>query len=75
MLNYLVDVNWGLNIVSNLVDTPLDSNQQALADIVKDVTKKGHIELSQENAETILDWAEEYRYPTKKFTENKAYDR
>jgi len=38
-------------------------NQQALKDVVDEVTNGGRKALSAEDAETVLDWADEYNHP------------
>jgi RHS repeat-associated protein len=38
-------------------------DQEALKDLVNEVTNGGREPLSREDAETVLDWAKEYKYP------------
>jgi hypothetical protein len=40
-----------------------DAEQQALKDIVDEASNGGRKALSRDDAETVLDWADEYNYP------------
>ena len=42
---------------------PFDPDQQALQDLVRDATLGGRKPLTCPDAETVLDWADEYGYP------------
>jgi RHS repeat-associated protein len=41
----------------------LRAQQRALRDLVSEAARKGRVALCLENANAILDWAKEYRYP------------
>jgi RHS repeat-associated protein len=44
-------------------DNRMDPDQEALKDLVDEATDGGRKPLSKEDAETILDWAQEVKYP------------